>query len=107
MTGWKYMKDANIKVKSFKAAISYFTRQHPETKSYMDQLRESLENMPVFYSEGLHTPIKEAAGIIWDGWQYIEWNNGVYAIGIEWVDEDRVYLYLNSNEIGGQKDKKL
>ena len=101
MAGWKYMKDADIKVKSCKAAISYFTRLHPEAKDYMDQLKESLENMPVFYPEGLHTHMKEVAGIIWDGNQYIEWNNGIYAMGIEWVDEDHVYLYLNSNEIGG------
>lgn len=97
---WKFMKDSTVKAKSFKAAIHYFTRLHPEAKDYMEQLEESLENMPVFYPEGLHTSMKEVAGIIWDKWQYIEWNSGVYAMGIEWIDEDHVYLYLNSNEIG-------
>lgn len=96
---WGYSKDATVTVKSFKSAISYFKRLHPETKDYMEQLAESLENIPIFYPNGLHANMIDDAGIIWDKWQYIEWNKGVYAMGIEWVDEERVYLYLNSNEI--------
>ena len=96
---WNYSKDATVAVKSFKSAISYFKRLHPETKDYMEQLAESLENMPIFYPNGLHDNIMANAGIIWDKWQYIEWNRGVYSMGIEWIDEKRVYLYLNSNEI--------
>ncbi len=101
---WNYSKDSTVKVKSFKAAISYFKRLHTETKGYMDQLVESLENMPIFYPTGLHANMSEPSGIIYDESQYIEWNKGVYAMGIEWLDEEHVYLYLNSNEIlkGGE-----
>lgn len=96
---YRYMKDSTVKAKSFKSAIGYFKKLHPEASEYMEQLTESLENMPIFYPEGLHSKMSEPAGIIWDKWQYIEWNKGIYAMGIEWIDEERVYIYLNSNEI--------
>lgn len=104
------MVDMVVKAKKYSTAMKHFSRKYPNLSCYMESLAESLQNMMDFYKDGLNDIAENySCGIIYkpETEEYREWNEGIYSVGIEHIDEDRIYLYVNTNEKRrGQNDQK-
>lgn len=98
---WKISVDMMVKAKKYSTAIKAFKKKYPNLVCYMESLEETLENMKIFYPNGLNCEEKDRSnGILYKpDEEYKEWNLQTYVIGIEFIDEDRIYVWVNSNEI--------
>lgn len=98
---WKISVDMTVKAKKYSTAIKAFKKKYPNLTYYMESLEETLESMKSFYPNGLNCKDENSFMIYKpDSEEYTEWGRNTYAFGIEHVDKNRVYLYVNTNEIG-------
>lgn len=96
---WNISVDMTVKAKKYDTAIKAFKKKYPNLAFYMESLEESLENMNTFYSNGLNCKDKNSGILYKPNEEFKEWDLQTYVVGIEFIDENRIYVFVNSNEI--------